>query len=112
MTEIVGRVGPLLGVMRTAASTEPEIAELLQSSLSARRTNMETVVRWLEHNGPLRAGLSTDEAADTLWTLSSAEVHHLLTVDRGWTAERYSRWLGDALIAPLLPAAAATATAE
>jgi hypothetical protein len=79
MSDIMGRVGPLFGVMRAAAATEPEIAELLQSRLCARRANMETVVRCLERNGPLRAGLSIDESAYTLWTVSSAEVHRLLT---------------------------------
>ncbi len=47
--------------------------------------------------------LAVLEAADTVWTLSSAEVHQLLTVDRRWTAEQYERWLGDTLIALLLP---------
>lgn len=105
--EIMERVGPLFGVMRGAAATEPEIAELLRGLLVARHQAMGMVVQWLEHNGPLRAGLSADEAADTLWTLSSAEVHQLLTEDRGWAGERYERWLGDTLIALLLPPSAA-----
>lgn len=108
--EIMERVGPLFGVMRGAAATEPEIAELLRGLLVARRQAMGMVVQWLEHNGPLRAGLSADEAADTLWTLSSAEVHQLLTEDRGWAGERYERWLGDTLIALLLPPPAAPLT--
>lgn len=103
MSEIMTRVGPLFGVMRAAAPTEPEIAELLRSVLAARRANLAVVVRWLESNGPLRPGLTSEEAADTLWAVSSAETHQLLTVDRGWTAERYERWLGDSLIALLLP---------
>lgn len=108
MREIMGRVGPLFGVMRDASTTEPEIGELLRGLLGVRRTNMEVFVRWLERNGPLRPGLTTDEAADVVWTLASAEVHHLLTVDRGWTTERYEQWLGDTLTALLLPPTAAT----
>jgi hypothetical protein len=65
--------------------------------------NIGVFVRWLAHNGPLRAGLSEGEATDTVWTLTSAEVHHLLTVDRGWLTERYVQWLGDTLIRVLLP---------
>ena len=103
MGEIMQRVGPLFGVMRGAALTEPEIAELLQRVLNARLANMKVFAQWLERNGPLRAGLTTDEAAEIVWTQSSAEVHHLLTVDRGWTPERYEQWLGDILIALLLP---------
>jgi AcrR family transcriptional regulator len=105
MAEIMGRVGPLFAVMRAAAPTEPEIAELLRRLLATRHTNMRVFVQWLERNGPLRAGLSTDEAADAVWTLSSAEVYQLLTVDRGWPAEYYEHWLGETLIALLLPPA-------
>jgi AcrR family transcriptional regulator len=103
MAALVGRVGPLFEVMRGAALTEPEIAELLQRLLTARRSTMTVFVQWLESNGPLRSGLSPDDAADTVWALSSAEVHHLLTVDRGWPSEHYEQWLGDALNALLLP---------
>jgi AcrR family transcriptional regulator len=103
IAEIMERVGPLFGVMRAAATTEPEIAALLNGLLSARRENMGTFVQWLAHNGPLRLGLSEDEAMDTAWTLTSAEVHHLLTVDCGWSRERYIQWLGDTLILVLLP---------
>ncbi len=102
MREIMERVGPLFGVMRSAATTEPEIADLLCSVLAGRRQAMGMVVQWLERNGPLRPGLSTDKAADIVWTLSSGEVHQLLIVDRGWTPEHYERWLGDTLIALLL----------
>ena len=102
MSEIMARVGPLFGVMRAAAPTEPEIADLLRHALNARHTNIAVLVRWLESNGPLRPGLSGEDAVDTLWAVSSAETHQLLTVDRGWTSEQYERWLGDSLIALLL----------
>ncbi len=110
MATIMGRVGPLFAVMRAAAPTEPEIAELLKRLLSARREGMAVFVGWVAHNGPLRAGLPTEEAVDTVWTLSSAEVHQLLTRDRGWTAERYAQWLTETLTLLLLPAAVAPST--
>ncbi len=103
MADIMERVGPLFGVMRAAATTEPEIAALLERLLSARRENLGVFVRWLAHNGPLRPGLTESEATDTVWTLTSAEVHHLLTVDRGWSREQYIQWLSDTLVIVLLP---------
>lgn len=103
MADIMERVGPLFGVMRAAATTEPEIAALLERLLSARRENLGVFVQWLAHNGPLRPMLTEGEATDTVWTLTSAEVHHLLTVDRGWSKERYIQWLGDTLVVVLLP---------
>jgi hypothetical protein len=40
-----------------------------------------------------------------VWTITSAEEHRLLTVDRGWSAERYRTWLAGSLTSLLLPAA-------
>jgi len=48
-------------------------------------------------------GLDEAGAADTIYTLMAPEVHHMLTVERGWSADRYERWLGNALCALLLP---------
>jgi AcrR family transcriptional regulator len=107
IAQIMERVGPLFEVMRSAAPNEPEIAALLQRLLAERRESMAVFVEWVARNGPLRADLSRDTAADTVWTLSSAEVHHLLRVDRNWTIERYEQWLGDILITVLLPPDAA-----
>jgi AcrR family transcriptional regulator len=103
MAAIMERVGPLFGVVRGAAAAEPEIASLLAGLLNARHENLRIFVRWLQDNGPLRADLSEDVATDTVWTITSAEVHHLLQVDRGRTLKQYTHWLGDTLIHMLLP---------
>jgi AcrR family transcriptional regulator len=100
---IMERVSPIFEIMRIAAKTEPDIAELLQLSLTRRWQNMETMVQHVAANGPLRAGLTNAQAADIVWTLSSAEVFRLLTVDRGWSSEEYIEWLADSLIRLLLP---------
>jgi len=101
--ETMERVGPIFGIMRTAAQAEPEIAALLESLLQERLVNMERMVQWVAEKGPLKDGLEIREAAETVWTLTSAEVHHLLTVDLGWSGERYTAWLAGALTALLLP---------
>ncbi len=101
--EIMERAGPIFDVMRSAGTAEPEVAALYGRIQDERRRNMARVVGWVAENGPLRDGLSMDDAADIVWTLTSAEVHRLLTADRGWPEERYERWLGDTLIASMLP---------
>jgi AcrR family transcriptional regulator len=102
MREIMGRVGPVFGVIRTAAETEPDIAELLSGILQNRLQGITQFVRWLAANAPLRDGLTVEDAGETTWTLTSAEVHHLLTVDRGWSDDRYEAWLKDTLTRLLL----------
>jgi hypothetical protein len=60
--------------------------------------------RGLFEAGHLRAGITPDEAADILWTYSSPELYELLVIRRAWSAERYGRFVAQALIAALLPA--------
>jgi len=100
---IMGRAGRLFEVMRLAAGTEPEIAGLLEDLLGKRLEGMRFFVDALVRNGPLRAGLDVSEAVDVVWTLTSAEVHRLLTVGRGWSGNRYEAWLVDSLLVLLLP---------
>jgi hypothetical protein len=89
--------------MRTAAKTEPDIADLLRHLLEERLQNMVRVVEWIAANGPLRDGVDVEAAGETVWLLTSAEVYQLLRVDRGWPGERYEQWLGDTLMTLLLP---------
>jgi hypothetical protein len=50
----------------------------------------------------LRPGWTLGEARDTVWRLTSPEVHRMLVLDRGWTEDRYEQWLADKLRASLL----------
>lgn len=105
--EIMERASPIFDVMRSAGAADPEVATIYQRLQEQRLKNMAHVVEWVAANGPLRQGLTVRAGADILWTLTSADVHRLLTVDRGWTGEQYEHWLGDTLIALLLPPASA-----
>ena len=101
--EIMSRVAPLFDVMRGAAKTETEMAEMLQNILNARVQGMLAFVRALVKNGPLRQGLTPERAAETVWLLTSAEVFTLLKTNRAWTEESHKRWLVDSLTRLLLP---------
>jgi AcrR family transcriptional regulator len=100
---ILERAGPIFAVIGVAASADSEIAALHNRIQEERLNNMRRIVGWIETRGPLRAGLTGEEAADIMWTLTSADVHRMLTRDRGWIGDQYERWLGDALISSLLP---------
>lgn len=100
---ILERVAPIFEVMRMAAKTEPDIAELLNGMLAERFRNMTRLVESLAGQNPLREGLDMTRAAEMVWTLTSPEVYNLLIVDRGWTKEEYSHWLADSLTRLLLP---------
>jgi len=100
---IMERAAPVFEIMRVAAKTEPDIADLLQHILKERWQNMEIVMQHVAGNGAWREGITTARAADIVWTLTSAEIFLLLTVDRGWSKEQYIEWLADSLIRLLLP---------
>jgi hypothetical protein len=50
----------------------------------------------------LRPGLDAERAADMLWTINHPNTWQLLVAERGWTAEEYERWAGEAARAQLL----------
>jgi AcrR family transcriptional regulator len=100
---ILERVAPIFEIMRAAAKTEPDIAELLNKLLEERLQNLATAVQRLSARSALREGLDDAQAAEIVWTITSPEVFSLLTVDRGWSRERYAQWLGDTLARLLLP---------
>jgi AcrR family transcriptional regulator len=95
------RAAPLVAVVSSAARGEPELAELLANLHAVRRRNLRTLVAALEANGPLRVPAS--KALDTVWALTSPELHQLLVRTRGWKRRRYAGWLAESLAALLLP---------
>jgi TetR/AcrR family transcriptional regulator of autoinduction and epiphytic fitness len=103
IANILERVAPIFEVLRMAAKTEADIAELLQNLLVERMRNMEVFVGQLAAHTPLRQGLDITQAAEIVWAISSPEVYNLFTVDQGWPKEKYVDWLGDTLVRLLLP---------
>ncbi len=89
--------------LAAAASTDPELRTLWNSIETGRLKGQVRFVEMLAGRGALRPGLSVEDGRDGLWTLTSLAVHDMLVVTRGWSAERYERWLAEALAALLLP---------
>jgi hypothetical protein len=53
------------------------------------------------HRGALDPDLDTAEAADIVYAALSPDMHRILTVERGWPADRYERWIARSLEALL-----------
>lgn len=100
--EIGPRTAPILTLARDAAASDPEIAALLDEMSAARHERMTLNARGLANAGHLRPGLTPEQAADILWTYSSPELYELLVIRRGWPADHYGHFVGQALIAALL----------
>jgi AcrR family transcriptional regulator len=104
MTGQLERIRPMDDVLRSAAAVDPAAADLRADlQLRQRRAAIATVISWVSARGPLRDGLSDDEATAITWTLTSPEVHQMLRDTWGWPRERYEEWLRGTLTSSLLP---------
>ena len=101
--EVKQRAGQIMAVIQAAAPGDAEIGALWRRLRTEFHANQREVVVSLHGKRALRKGLGVDTAADILWTLNHPGVYRSLVGDRGWTAERYERWLTDILCSrPLL----------
>ena len=106
VTEVAPLGAPIFLLARSAATSDPELAEVLDQAEAARLDRMEHNARDLLQRGYLRPGITLAEARDVLWAYSSAELYDLLVIRRGWPIERFGRFVAGGMIAALLPASA------
>jgi TetR/AcrR family transcriptional regulator, regulator of autoinduction and epiphytic fitness len=95
--DFMERSSAIQHVLATAAQVDPDAAELLADIRRQRHTGQSRIVAALDALGALEPGLDKAEAADMVYALLSPEVHRILTVERGWAADRYERWIGRSL---------------
>lgn len=105
IAELAPEVSPIRLLMRSAAAADPALAEVLKESDDERLTRMRHNARFLAKRGYLRRGMTASEAADVIWTCTSAELYELLVKRRGWSLPRFERFVGDFLISALLTSA-------
>ena len=102
-TEVAPELAPVLLLVRGAAATDPEMAALLAEAEAQHRSRMRHNARRLQRRGWLRPGIGLTRATDILCAYSSAELYEQLVIKSGWPVKRYGEFIGDALIAALLP---------
>jgi AcrR family transcriptional regulator len=98
------RAGAILEVIRGAASGDPDIGALWSRIQTEFHENQRAIVQSVADKGALAAGLDVAAATDILWALNQPSLYAQLTGERGWSPERYERWLGDLLCSQLLSA--------
>lgn len=103
IAELAPEVSPIRLLMRSAAATDPDLAQVLKQGDEERLQRMRHNARFLAKRGYLRPGLTPTQAADLLWTCTSAELYELFVVRRGRSLRRFERFVGDLMLAALLP---------
>jgi len=96
------RAGALMGVIRSAASTDADIADLWARIQADFHDNQRGIVKALHARKALRPGLGVARAADVLWTLNHPDLWLLLVGERGWTPGEWERWFTDVARSQLL----------
>jgi AcrR family transcriptional regulator len=94
--------GGMLEVIRSAASADPEIGALWARIQTEFHDNQRAIVQSIADKRALAASLDVAAATDILWALNHPNLYALLAGERGWSPERYERWLGDLLCSQLL----------
>ncbi len=98
------RISPVYALLRDAAAADGTLREHLAAEISRRRGFQRTLVDLVHARGPLRDGLTPEQAADTYSALANPDLYLLLTSHHGWTPSQYQAWLADTLQRLLLPA--------
>lgn len=101
-TAMLERAGELLMTSVESSGADPDMRRFARDDARANAVNARTIAQGLASSGWLRSGVTVEEAADVLYTLSSPQVHALLRRDCGWSADRYRAWIADTLRATLL----------
>jgi AcrR family transcriptional regulator len=83
-----------------AAPSDPAVAALVAELDAQRLRGMTGAARSLAAKaraaGCLAEDVTEEDIRDALWIFNSAQLYGLLLRDRGWTPERYERWLARA----------------
>jgi AcrR family transcriptional regulator len=103
LRDVMARTATVHRLLADAARSDAGAAELLAEIARQRHDGQRRVARSLARSGALRPDVRERDAADIIHALASPEVYGLLVVDRGWSGERYERWIAATLTAQLLP---------
>jgi TetR/AcrR family transcriptional regulator, regulator of autoinduction and epiphytic fitness len=100
--DFMQRSSAIMHVLATAAQVDPDAAQLLDEIRRQRYVGQSRIVAALSDRGALDPALQLSDAADIAYAVLSPDMHRILTVERGWPADRYERWIARSL-ATLLP---------
>jgi AcrR family transcriptional regulator len=100
--QINARAAPVYQILVSAAAADTDAAALLAEIARQRQQGQRQLARSLARRGALRPSLRQRDAEDLIHALMSPEVYRLLVSERGWSAERYARWLTATLVDQLL----------
>jgi AcrR family transcriptional regulator len=98
------RAAAVMILIRDGRHVDESLIPVWDKTSEEGLTGMTALGRMLLGTGRLRPGIELDEVRDVLWNYLSIDAYERLVMERGWSLDRYARWLGEALIAGLVSA--------
>ncbi|MEU7004071.1 helix-turn-helix domain-containing protein [Nonomuraea sp. NPDC046570] len=92
-TSVLERVAPIGKVLDGACASDPEVAALWPHDVDPRYVVQQGAAKALVGKPDARAEISAEEATDLLYGLLSPELYLLFVHERGWSRERWERWV-------------------
>lgn len=99
---VLPRVAPIQLVVRSAAGSDPEMAQLRRDVEDLRLARMTVNATFLATHGHLRDGVTVEHARDVMFVCTSPELYELLVLRQGWTDAQYADFTATTMIAELL----------
>jgi AcrR family transcriptional regulator len=91
--EVASKVWRIHEALVMARRHHPEVDETLRPREEARYQEIVRLGRWLKEEGAFPANLRVGTFADILWGLLSVGTFQSLVVQRGWSLDRFTRWV-------------------
>jgi AcrR family transcriptional regulator len=91
LTAVQQRTSPVAKLLRQAAPTDDEIAEMLRATRERQRVDIGRAVELIVGRAP------TSAECDGVWAVASPEVYLLLVDESGWTPDQYEAWITEVL---------------
>jgi len=97
VANLLEAAAPVVAVVREAARSEPELAQVYEAIHRGRRENFARVAMALTQKGALRQGIDGATVVAEVWRLASPELYLLMTGIEGLSQAAYAAWLEQTL---------------
>ena len=102
--EIDTRVARLFRAVEVAAGIDAAARELVEQSQRQRLDGARMIIKRVAALEALTTELTRDEAIDMAWLATDPALFDRLVLVRGWSTDRFEKWLGQTLCGQLLRA--------
>jgi AcrR family transcriptional regulator len=99
--EAIPRIMAIFNALEAPSRFDPDVGATWQAPAQGHYADCRRLAERLGHEGELARGVTVATAADVIWTMTSVQGYESLVIARGWSRQRWIRWVRQTL-SPLL----------